>query len=65
MAKNVPSGGKDIENCSRDLKDMSQNPDLRGYLMVPREIYFMKKSRKTCKHWWDIGEKWRKMAQVG
>ena len=43
MAKNVPSGGKDIENCSRDLKDMSQNPDLRGYLMVPREIYFMKK----------------------
>ena len=65
MAKNVPSGGKDIENCSRDLKYMSQNPDLRGYLMVPQEIYFMKKSRKTCKHWWDIGEKWRKMAQVG
>ena len=26
---------------------------------------FYEKSRKTCKLWWDIGEKWRKMAEVG
>ena len=33
--------------------------------MVPREIYFVTKGVKLCKCQSSIGEKWRKMAEIG
>ena len=43
MAKNVLCRCKDIENLSRDLKDISQKPDFQRDYMKLQEIYFMKK----------------------
>ena len=43
MAKNVLCRCKDIENLSRDLKDISQKPDFETDYMKLQEIYFMKK----------------------
>ena len=65
MAKNVLCRCKDIENLSRDLKDISQKPDFQRDYMKLQEIYFMKKVAGKCIDWCYIGESWRTVAEMG
>ena len=65
MAKNVLRRCKDIENLSRDLKDISQKPDFQRDYMKLQEIYFMKKVGEKYIDWCYIGESWRTVAQIG
>ena len=65
MTQNVWISHKNFENWSRVFKVTSPKAILKTYLAPPREIYFMKKSGGKGIFWWDIGEKWRKMAEVG
>ena len=65
MAKNVLCRCKDIENLSRDLKDISQKPDFQRDYMKLQEIYFMKKVGGKGVEWCYIGESWRRVAQIG
>ena len=65
MAKNVSSSCKDIENSSRDFKDMSPKPDFQREHTLAREFYFMKKVGAKGLDWCYIGVGWRKVAQIG
>ena len=65
MAQNVSSGCRDIKNWSRGFKDISQKPHFWAWLIVALKICFMEKVGKKGNQWWDIGEGWRKVAQIG
>ena len=65
MAKNVSSSCKDIENSSRDFKDMSPKPDFQREHTLAREFYFMKKVGAKGLDGCYIGDKWPKVAEIG
>ena len=65
MAKNVLCRCKDIENLSRDLKNISQKPNFQRDYMKLQEIYFMKKVASKSIDGCYIGESWRTVAQIG
>ena len=44
---------------------MSQKADFESDLTLPHSCHIMKKVGKKGKLWWEIGEKWRKMAELG
>ena len=65
MAQNLLSRHKNFFNQTRGLRDMSQKADFESDLTLPQSCHIMKKVGKKGKLWWEIGEKWRKMAEVG
>ena len=56
---------KKKQNLSKGIKDMSQKADFeRDYLKLP-ESCFIKKVGGKGLDWCYIGERWRKVAQIG
>ena len=51
-------------NWSSGLENMSQKADFERRLTLAHSCHIVKKVGKKGKLWWEIGEKWRKMAEV-
>ena len=65
MAQNTLSRNKKFFYWTRGIKDMSQKAYFESDLTLPHSCHIMKKVGKKGKLWWEIGEKWRKMAELG
>ncbi len=65
MTQNTLASHKKFFNWSRGLRNMSQKADLESDLTLPHSCHIMKKVGNKGKLWWEIGEKWRKMAELG
>ena len=65
MTQNILARHKKNFDWARGLRNMSQKADFESDLTLPHSCHIMKKVGKKGKLWWEIGEKWRKMAELG
>ena len=65
MGQNICCPCKDFFNWSSGLENMSQKADFERGLTLAHSCHIMKKGGEKGKLWWEIGEKWRKTAEVG
>ena len=65
MTQNILARHKKFFDWARGLRNMSQKADFESDLTLPHSCLILIKVGKKGKLWWDIGEKWRKMAEVG
>ena len=65
MAQNMLSNHSFFQNLCKGLKDMSQKADLERDHALPRSCHINIKGGAKGLDWCYIGEKWRKVAEIG